>query len=111
MTENDQAKRLPRAYYSATVAAFLVSTPETVLGALLANSEMAVEPPQAPSLGCFGGPRRDAWLQEIAILKMTLQGFDGTLFPALSKLRQQRVEGLEFNIPPHGQANNGQTDG
>jgi hypothetical protein len=52
--------------------------PETVLGALLANSEMAVEPPQ-----------RDAWLQEIAILKDSLHGLDGTLF-------------LEFNIPRMG---------
>jgi len=69
---------LPRAYYSAPVAAFLASTPETVLGALLVNSEMAVEPPQ-----------RDAWLQEIAVLKTTLQGLDGTLF-------------LEFNIPRMG---------
>ncbi|MCL4180871.1 MAG: hypothetical protein KJ072_24375 [Verrucomicrobia bacterium] len=65
MTENDQSRLLPRAYYTATVAAFLVSTPETVLGALLVNSEMAVEPPQ-----------RDAWLQEIAVLKTTLQGLD-----------------------------------
>jgi hypothetical protein len=52
--------------------------PETVLGALLANSEMAVEPPQ-----------RDAWLQELAILKDSLHGLDGTLF-------------LEFNIPRMG---------
>jgi hypothetical protein len=39
---------------------------------------MAVEPPQ-----------RDAWLQEIAILKKSRQGLDGTLF-------------LEFNIPRMG---------
>jgi hypothetical protein len=52
---------------------------------------MAVEPPQ-----------RDAWPVEIAILKTTLQGLDGTLLPALSKLRQQCVEGLEFNIPRMG---------
>jgi len=55
-----------------------------------------------PSLGCSGGPRRDAWLQEIAIPKDSLQGLDGTLFPALSKLCQQHVEGLEFNIPRMG---------
>ena len=76
--ENEHAILLPRAYYSASVAVFLASTPETVLGALLANSEMAVEPPQ-----------RDAWLQEIAILKDSLRGLDGTLF-------------LEFNIPRMG---------
>lgn len=74
----ESAILLPRAYYSASVAAFLTSTPETVLGALLANSEMAVEPPQ-----------RDAWLHEIAMLKTSLRGLDGILF-------------LEFNIPRMG---------
>jgi hypothetical protein len=69
---------LPRAYYSASIAVFLGSTPETVLGTLTANSQMAVDPPQ-----------RDAWLHEIAILKDSLQGLDGTLF-------------LEFNIPRMG---------
>lgn len=76
--ENERTILLPRAYYTAPLAVFLTSTPETVLGALLTNSEMAVEPPQ-----------RDAWLQEIAILKTVLQGLDGTLF-------------LEFNIPRMG---------
>jgi hypothetical protein len=76
--ENERVTLLPRAYYSATVGEFLASTPETILGFLAANSEMAVEPPQ-----------RDAWLEEIAILKTTLQGLDGTLF-------------LEFNIPRMG---------
>jgi hypothetical protein len=78
MTQNVQTILLPRAYYSAPIGVFLAAPPETVLGALLANSEMAVEPPQ-----------RDAWLHEIAILKTTLQGLDGTLF-------------LEFNIPRMG---------
>jgi hypothetical protein len=89
MTENDQSRLLPRAHYSAPVGVFLASTPETILGSLVTNSEMAVEPPQAPSLGCFGGPKRDAWLEEIAILKESLEGLDGTLF-------------LEFNIPRMG---------
>ena len=74
---DEHAILLPRAYYSA-ITVFLNSRPETILGALLANSEMAVEPPQ-----------RDAWLQEIAILKDSLQGLDGTLF-------------LEFNTPRMG---------
>ncbi|HOX04423.1 MAG TPA: DUF2075 domain-containing protein [Candidatus Paceibacterota bacterium] len=69
---------LPRAYYSAPVAIFLASTCDTVLGRLAANSEMAVEPPQ-----------RDAWLQEIAILKEALHDLPGTLF-------------LEFSIPRMG---------
>jgi hypothetical protein len=90
MAENDQTNLLPRAYYSAPVGVFLASTPETILGFLVANSEMAVEPPQAPSLGCFrlrlrletrrgyGADKsaargRDAWQQEIAILKSLLQ--------------------------------------
>jgi len=76
--ENVHAILLPRAYYSAPVAIFLASTPETVLGTLTTNCEMSVEPPQ-----------RDAWLQEIAILKAALQGLNGTLF-------------LEFNIPRMG---------
>lgn len=78
MTTNDKTELLPRAYYSAPVRAFLAATPEAVLGALLANSEMAVEPTQ-----------RDAWFQEIEILKTALQELDGTLF-------------LEFNIPRMG---------
>jgi hypothetical protein len=91
MTESDHPRLLPRAYHSAPVAGFLASTPETILGLLVANSEMAVDPPQ-----------RDAWLVEIAILKTTLQGLDGTLFPVLSRLRQRCVEELEFNISRMG---------
>jgi hypothetical protein len=78
MTTNNQSICLPRAYYTAPIEVFLVSTPETILGFLVANSEMAVEPPQ-----------RDAWMQEISILKDSLQGLGGTLF-------------LEFNIPRMG---------
>lgn len=78
MTDNNHSILLPRAYYSASAAVFLAATPETILGFLVTNSEMAVEPPQ-----------RDAWLQEIAILKDSLQGLDRTLF-------------LEFNIPRMG---------
>ncbi|MBI2438098.1 MAG: DUF2075 domain-containing protein [Lentisphaerae bacterium] len=75
---NGNAILLPRAYYSAPMGVFLTATPETILGTLAANSEVTVEPPQ-----------RDAWLQEIDILKAALQGLDGTLF-------------LEFNIPRMG---------
>jgi hypothetical protein len=69
---------LPRAYYVATVTAFLSATPETVLGTLTGNSDMAVEPAQ-----------RNAWLEQISILKANLPGVAGTLF-------------LEFNIPRMG---------
>ena len=60
---------LPRAYYDATVEGFLAATPETILGTLTVNSEMAVEPAQ-----------RNAWLEQIAILKATLPGLAGILF-------------------------------
>jgi len=69
---------LPRAYYVATVTAFLSATPETVLGTLTGNSDMAVEPAQ-----------RNAWLEQISILKANLPGVAGTLF-------------LEFNLPRMG---------
>ena len=42
MTLDAHSMLLPRAYYGAPVGVFLASTSETVLGALLANSEMAV---------------------------------------------------------------------
>lgn len=69
---------LPRAYYVATVDAFLAATPETVLGTLTTNSDFSVEPSQ-----------RNAWLEQIRILKETLPGLNGMLF-------------LEFNIPRMG---------
>ncbi|MBP7274714.1 MAG: DUF2075 domain-containing protein [Kiritimatiellae bacterium] len=76
--EHACANLLPRAYYSDSIATFIAAPPESVLGVLTTRSEMAVEPPQ-----------RDAWLEEIAILKMALRGLEGTLF-------------LEFNIPRMG---------
>ena len=69
---------LCRAYYVASVEAFLEATHETVLGTLTANSDMAVEPLQ-----------RNAWLAQIGVLKTALSGLTGTLF-------------LEFNIPRMG---------
>ena len=70
--------QLPRAYYRAAVAEFLLATPETVLGTLASNSDVPVEPAQ-----------RNAWLEQIRILKVVLPGLSGTLF-------------LEFNIPRMG---------
>jgi hypothetical protein len=69
---------LPRAYYIATVDVFLEQTSEAVLGALVSNSELPVELAQ-----------RNAWLEQITILRSTLPGIVGTLF-------------LEFNIPRMG---------
>jgi hypothetical protein len=69
---------LPSTNYAATVPEFLADTPESVLGALTARSAFAVDPPQ-----------RDAWLEEIAILKPALTGLDGTVL-------------LEFDVPRIG---------
>jgi hypothetical protein len=50
-----------RHYYSETIAAFLAQENDTILGLLTRNSEFPVEPMQ-----------RDAWLEEIRILKLVL---------------------------------------
>jgi hypothetical protein len=60
---------LPRAYYTAAIANFLSTSSETILGALTTNSDFAVDQSQ-----------RDAWLQEITILRESLAGLAGTLF-------------------------------
>ena len=67
-----------RSWYSASIADFLLQSPETVLGYLSVNSDFAIDPNQ-----------RDAWLAEIEILRYELKGFDGHIF-------------LEFNIPRMG---------
>lgn len=72
------AARLPRAYYYAPIRAFLASDDERILGVLAAHSDMSVTPAQ-----------RDAWLEEITILKRSLVELDGMLF-------------LECNIPRMG---------
>jgi hypothetical protein len=58
--------RLKRAFYSATIAQFLVQCDSEILGALTLASEFAVEPSQ-----------RDAWLEQITILRAALTGLDG----------------------------------
>jgi hypothetical protein len=72
------ALSVPAAYYAAGVADFIGETPESILGALTARSAFAVDPPQ-----------RDAWLGEIAILKIALAGIEGSVF-------------LEFDVPRIG---------
>jgi len=67
-----------RAWYAASLAAFLSAEDNEVLGALAANSTFAVDNEQ-----------RDAWLAEISLLRTTLAGLTGGLF-------------LEFNIPRMG---------
>jgi hypothetical protein len=75
---SESTNGLPRAYYGARVDAFLAAAPEAILGTMVANSEFPVDPTQ-----------RNAWLQQIGILKTVLLGLDGSLF-------------LEFNIPRMG---------
>ena len=67
-----------RSWYSASIADFLLQSPEAVLGYLSVSSDFAVDPNQ-----------RDAWLAEIEILRYELKGIDGHIF-------------LEFNIPRMG---------
>lgn len=67
-----------RSYYSAGVAEFLVTPPESVLGVLTARSTFSVDPLQ-----------RDAWLVEVEVLKTALLNLDGTIF-------------LEFDVPRIG---------
>jgi len=67
-----------RAYYSSTISDFLATTPEEVLGRLTQNSEFPVEPTQ-----------RDAWSEEIDILKLALASHQGAVY-------------LEYAIPRMG---------
>ncbi len=55
---------MKRWYYSASAAAFLDSTNETILGELTTNSDFGVDLSQ-----------RDAWLKEIDILRQTLEPY------------------------------------
>ena len=73
-----RAFSVPNAYYSADVADFIDEPTEAILGTLTARSTFAVEPSQ-----------RDAWVGEIAVLKSTLVGLDGSVF-------------LEFDVPRIG---------
>jgi len=67
-----------RAWYGASIADFLASDAESVLGQLTANSDFALIPTQ-----------RDAWLAQIHILRSQLTGLNGAVF-------------FEFNIPRMG---------
>jgi Schlafen group 3, DNA/RNA helicase domain len=67
-----------RAWYSSSIAEFLQSQPDTVIGRLAINSNFALLTTQ-----------KDAWLAEISLLHACLVGLTGSLF-------------LEFNIPRMG---------
>lgn len=66
------------AYYSASVAAFLLDDDDRVLGALARGHGLTLEPLQ-----------KQAWLQQISILRTSLRGVDGYLY-------------LEFQVPRLG---------
>ncbi|HJX09724.1 MAG TPA: DUF2075 domain-containing protein [Candidatus Binatia bacterium] len=67
-----------RAWYGASIAEFLQTQPDTIVGRLVKNSEFALLPTQ-----------KDAWLAEIDFLQKHLVGLTGSLF-------------LEFTIPRMG---------
>ncbi len=69
---------LSRAWYGDSIAEFLRTQPDTIVGRLAKNSDFALLPAQ-----------KDAWLAEIALLQTHLVGLTGSLF-------------LEFNIPRMG---------
>ena len=70
-----------RTFYSNTVSEFLKSSDEEILGILARNNQFSLEQTQ-----------RDAWLEEIRILKNVLENYsdDGAIY-------------LEFSIPRMGQ--------
>ncbi len=69
---------MKRDYYSSSIADFLQNSTNEILGTLARNSGFAIEQTQ-----------RDAWLEEIAILKMTLRNADGNIY-------------FEYSIPRMG---------
>ena len=68
----------PRAWYAASIADFLLAEVASIIGRLSQNSDFAVLPTQ-----------RDAWIEEIEILKAHLNGLSGSIL-------------LEFMIPRMG---------
>lgn len=67
-----------RAFYSDTISGFLASSPDAILGALTKHSDFAV-----------GQDQRNAWLEEIEILRTALHGRDGSAY-------------FEYSIPRMG---------
>ena len=69
---------LVRAYYEASFDSFLRATDEEVLGHLSLNNAFALDPYQ-----------RNAWVEELTILRLSLEGLTGHLL-------------LEYSIPRMG---------
>jgi hypothetical protein len=76
--EDQQLPVASRAWYGASIADFLRSQPDAVVGQLTTHSEFAVLPTQT-----------EAWLAQIHLLKEHLPGLTGSIF-------------FEFNIPRMG---------
>lgn len=70
---------LLRSYFSSTIAQFLQSTTDEIIGRLVISGDFSLEQSQ-----------RDAWLEEINILKPVLEGFKGSIY-------------FEYSIPRMGQ--------
>ena len=70
-----------RAFYSSTISEFLYTSDEEIIGVLTLNNQFALEQTQ-----------RDAWLEEIRILKTVLENY-----------RNDNAIYLEFSIPRMGQ--------
>ncbi len=67
-----------RYYYSDNISKYLSSSEDEILGVLSRNSQFGVDVTQ-----------KDAWLEEIYILKDTLSGFNGSIY-------------FEYSIPRMG---------
>jgi len=70
---------MKREYYSDEIAGFLKSTPEEILGKLAINNDFSLEQTQ-----------RDAWVEEINILRKVLSSYQGHIY-------------FEYSIPRMGQ--------
>ncbi len=69
---------MKRDYYSDSIAGFLNTSTNEILGTLARNSGFTIEQTQ-----------RDAWLEEVAILKIALLNIDGMIY-------------FEYSIPRMG---------
>jgi hypothetical protein len=75
---DSSSKRIPRAWYSSSIADFLAIDPDTIIGRLTSHSDFEVVREQT-----------EAWLAQVALLKEQLASFTGFVL-------------LEFNIPRMG---------
>jgi hypothetical protein len=93
--------QMKRDYYSSTIERFLDASSEEIIGTLTINSGFAVEPTQ-----------RDAWLEQITILKTALRDFNGQVYfeytiPRMGRridvvlLIESALFVLEFKIGEH----------